>query len=380
MLNHFLKVISGIEKIIITGSNGFLGRNLVLKLANEGNFIYAFSRSKSHPFNHKNVQLIVTDYNDSFEIEKYILESDIFIHTAENPVFGNDKSVYLNNYEFSKRLIDACYKKNSNIQFIYISSIAAIDRKFGDHCNHPIDENSKSFPKSDYGLFKKKVEDYLIVSKLNHLIIRPALVVGEQMRPNSHFSFFIKNILKKKFMFRILWTGSFSIIHIDDLCSAINLLIVKNINNEIFLCGGYQIKYSDFLEKNFEELKFYKFSLLLYFLNLFSPYLPFKLKSMIVGTLTANDQKLQKLTGWKPITNIHESFKSIIIREKSRMDPLFKSNYSTIVTGASSGLGKELSLKLSGLRKKIYLIDKDEKAFRNIKNSFRLCSHTPGSK
>ena len=94
-------------------------------------------------------------------------------------------------------------KKNPLIKFIFLSSIGAVDRDKKDNCSKELNENSVAVPTTDYGKSKLLIEEFLEKSILETISIRPSLVIGEQMRSNSHFSVFSKKIIKKKY-FHIL--------------------------------------------------------------------------------------------------------------------------------------------------------------------------------
>ena len=78
-----------------------------------------------------------------------------------------------------------------------MSSIGAVDRKWGDNCRQILDNESNCYPSSDYGKSKLQSEQIIKDSKLRYTIIRPAMVIGEDMRMESHFSVFIRNSIKK---------------------------------------------------------------------------------------------------------------------------------------------------------------------------------------
>ena len=92
---------------------------------------------------------------------------------------------------------------NACSKFIFLSSIGAVDRDKKDNCSKELNENSVAVPTTDYGKSKLLIEEFLEKSILETISIRPSLVIGEQMRSNSHFSVFSKKIIKKKY-FHIL--------------------------------------------------------------------------------------------------------------------------------------------------------------------------------
>ena len=361
------------KTITISGANGFIGRNFCEYLIKKDFNINALTR-KNFDFHDSKIKNLVIDYNLNDDLINIIRKSDVLIHTAENPVYGNNKKTHFKSHMLTKRLIELCLKHNPKVRFLYISSIGAIDRSSNDDCLLPLNEFSKSYPSSRYGYFKKKTEDMLISSNLNYTIIRPSLVLGDQMREDSHFSFFINQIIKKKILFRFKWIGSFSVIHVEDLSKAIDkILFNKKCFNNLYFCSGEVVNFDDFLNKHFQDLKFISLNFLNLLPNKFLKFLPFSLKSLCLPALVASDSKLQKETKWSPSLKFNLYVKDIISRERNRINPYAFGNFNTLITGAASGLGRELAYKLSPIRNKILLIDKNLEDLQIIKKNLKNC-------
>ena len=134
--------------ILVTGSNGFIGKHMCLHL-------------KRHGFN-------VLGYDiDSKEscLVNYIAQADFIVHLAGiNRPFTTDE-FYDGNTNFTKKVVDLVKESKRNIPIIMSSSIQA-----------ELD--------NDYGKSKKMGEDYLLNSGLPVYVFRLHNVFGKWCKPN----------------------------------------------------------------------------------------------------------------------------------------------------------------------------------------------------
>lgn len=134
-------------KVLITGSNGFVGKNLI-----------------SHLQEIENIDLITYDIEDSFDkIENNINDIDFIFHLAGVNRPQNIEEFYEGNSDLTKRIVDLI--KDKNIPLLVSSSIQA----------------EKD---NDYGKSKKIAEDYIIDNLSNYYIYRLHNVFGKWCKPN----------------------------------------------------------------------------------------------------------------------------------------------------------------------------------------------------
>ena len=150
-------------KVLITGSNGFIGKNLI-----------------SHLQEIENVEIIKYDIEDTFDkIEENIYNINFIFHLAgvNRPV--NNEEFYLGNTDLTKQIVDLI--KDKNIPFLMTSSI------------HAAKDN-------DYGKSKKLAEDYVKENLKNYYIYRLHNVFGKWCKPNynSVIATFCHNIANDK--------------------------------------------------------------------------------------------------------------------------------------------------------------------------------------
>lgn len=136
-------------KVLITGSNGFIGKNLI-----------------SHLNEIKDIEIITFDKDDSFDkIEQQIDSVNFIFHLAGINRPTDNKEFYAGNTDLTKQLIDVI--KGKNIPFIITSSIQAVKD-------------------NDYGKSKKMAEEIVKEYANNNkaYIFRLHNVFGKWCRPN----------------------------------------------------------------------------------------------------------------------------------------------------------------------------------------------------
>jgi len=354
---------------LVTGASGFIGSHCCQILIKKGYTVKAIIRSEDTFLNHLGVDCFVSDlWND--KIYESVLDSvNIIIHCAGDANFGDGLHYIKQNTELTNFILKKIENYNPNLKrFIYISSIGAVDRKWGDNCKKELNENSNCFPSSDYGRSKLEAEEIVKKSTIPFSILRPSMVVGSDMRLNSHFSVFIRSVINNSLFSRVAWPGSFSVVHVDDLVQAIIIISLHPEScNKTYFCAGSKIS----IAESFKYCAPKKWRIgIAWFKVLIGPlllYLPFKIKALLLPALVASDKNLQKI-GWKPKYNGLDTLKGLVKREKSRLSHKNDHGGLTIITGAASGLGRAFFEYLVKYRKQILLIDKDENALDQLKS------------
>lgn len=134
--------------ILVTGSNGFIGKHVVSNLSRLGHKCFCYDISSTIE-----------------ELYSYVKDADFIIHLAGINRPLTKEEFYDGNANLTKRLIDIIKEHNKNIPIIFTSSIqASLD--------------------NDYGKSKKMGEDYLFSSGLPVYIFRLSNVFGKWCRPN----------------------------------------------------------------------------------------------------------------------------------------------------------------------------------------------------
>lgn len=170
-------------KILVTGSNGFIGKNLI-----------------SHLQENKDIEIITFDIEDSFsKIEDSIDSVDFIFHLAGVNRPQTAEEFYEGNSDLTKKIVDLI--KDKDIPIIITSSIQAVKD-------------------NDYGKSKKIAEDYIIENLNNYCIYRLHNVFGKWCRPNynSVVATFCNNIANDLDITINDPNAELNLIYIDDIC------------------------------------------------------------------------------------------------------------------------------------------------------------------
>ncbi|RSJ99690.1 NAD-dependent epimerase/dehydratase family protein [Streptococcus gordonii] len=169
---------------LITGSTGFIGRNLVLKLKQEGRQIKCLVRESSDISNLINigVEFIYGDILSPSTYADAIADVDTVYHLAGNARPNNFSKLkdYEVNIEGTRGLLENIRRYSPSIKkIVIVSSIAATGPS---RDGKPLNELSPMRPITTYGESKKIVEeisrDYYIRFKLPITVVRPPMVYG----------------------------------------------------------------------------------------------------------------------------------------------------------------------------------------------------------
>lgn len=182
-------------KILVTGSNGFIGKNLISNLT-----LY------------KNIEILKFDRSKTLEqLDEYTKECDFVFHLAGVNRVKNSREFTKNNVELTNNLINLLIKNNNKCPVMVSSSIQAE-------------------LENDYGKSKKSVEDLIFnYGKENNVkvfVYRFSNVFGKWCKPNynSVIATWCYNIANDK------------PIKIDDTNKLITLTYIDDVCSELIKC------------------------------------------------------------------------------------------------------------------------------------------------
>jgi len=209
-------------KILMTGANGFVGKNINTLLSNE----YSFE-------------------NYNFK-EPIMINHDVIIHLA-GIAHDFDSKYSLNDYmSVNTDLTIDIYNKflTSNAStFIFLSSIKSVC----DSSNNIITENFICNPKSYYGQSKYLAEKYILDNLDNTkrvIILRPTMIYGPNNRGNLNllYSYINKNLPWVLSNFE----NNRSFCYIENLTFVINEIVLNN----YFKSGVYNVSDNEPISTN----------------------------------------------------------------------------------------------------------------------------------
>ena len=129
--------------MFVTGASGFVGKNICLHFLQKIRRFWADSI--------RNICGGSGSYSRNLatpgEWQDQIKTVDIVVHCAGNPKFGNGHEYYNDNVECTENLLKVSKESISKLEkFIFVSSVAAMDRAFGDDCAVELREGGVEAP------------------------------------------------------------------------------------------------------------------------------------------------------------------------------------------------------------------------------------------
>lgn len=229
------------EKVLITGATGFLGRALVNKFLENGSLVTVLVRNPDKIDNQEvdvhqlNLENIV-ELKDSIVQNNLIDANTTVIHCAAvlGAAQASQKTYKEINTDASFALFEVSNQLNAK-KFVFISSMGAVG-PIGS-LETPITEEMRGKPRSYYGQSKFEAEQSMInysERKIPLIIIRPPVIFGPGMNPGSGAALLFNGCKRK--VFAIIGRGK----------NYINLAYIDNLVDGIIVCAnnvdsGYEI-------------------------------------------------------------------------------------------------------------------------------------------
>ena len=200
-----------LQKIIITGSTGFVGVNLMKHLATKSFQVKALNlRNKKW----------------KMEIDT---ECSVIIHLAgkahDLKKVSNPQEYYEANFELTKQVFDSFLLSEASV-FIFMSSVKAT----ADEVEGILTEDTIPNPKTHYGISKLQAENYIINQKLTEekriYILRPCMIHGPGNKGNLNLLY---SVVKKGFPWPLAsFENQRSFLSIENLCFVIQEILNRN--------------------------------------------------------------------------------------------------------------------------------------------------------
>lgn len=196
------------QRIMMTGSSGFIGLNLIQHLS-----------SQAYQIDKLNLRNNFWQSNIGFEYNA-IIHLAGKAHDLKN--VANPDEYYKVNYELTKQLFDIFLESSASV-FVFMSSVKAV----ADAAVCVLTEEFEANPQTHYGLSKYKAEKYILSKKLpvgkRLYILRPCMIHGPDNKGNL-------NLLYKLVSKGIPWPlGAFenkrSFCSIDNVCFVVNEIL-----------------------------------------------------------------------------------------------------------------------------------------------------------
>ncbi len=223
-------------KILITGSNGFLGQHLSLYLSQKQFRVIAASRGNNRLITENNFLYVSVDCTQENDVLNVVVkhQPNVIIHNAAmskpNECHDNPAECVRQNILATQNLILAAKAVNS--YFIYVST----DFVFGE--NGPNSENNVTGPLNVYGNSKLIAERLVETSGLSAAIMRPSFIYGPILAGMSPtFIHWIQQSLIEKKSIKVVNDQMRTPTYVYDICEGIYRMIHQKFEGTIHLAG-----------------------------------------------------------------------------------------------------------------------------------------------
>lgn len=235
------------ERILITGGAGSMGKELSFILAEKGYKIRVFDIPQANftGLKEKGIEIFEGDITDKENVNKSLKDVDTVIHLAAilPPQSEDNKELAVKvNVDGTKNLVDAIKNNGNEARLIFSSSVAT----YGDTTDlePPVTVDTKQRPNTNYSETKVKCEKYILDSNIDYTILRISGVVIAALLDPPEWPFTADQRVELVFK--------------DDVVSALVAAVeVKKSTNKILIVAGgktWQMKGHEFVEEFFKIL------------------------------------------------------------------------------------------------------------------------------
>lgn len=305
-------------KVLLTGSNGFLGQYLSQFLAEKGYSVLAHTR-KAQIFDHPNIRNINFDLNDNLD-NIDLNQVEVIIHcagrahimheTAVSPLEAYRQTNVQGTLNLAQKAVQSGVKR-----FIYLSSIKVNGEQTTTQAFCPNDDVHTDDP---YGLSKYEAEQALLAlsqrTGLEVVVIRPVLIYGPKVKANFKS---MVNLASKKFPLPIgCLDNKRSMVSVYNLADLIHTCMKHpNANCEVFLASDQD---DISVKQLFEKLAKYQNNQLLMLpvpkslINFLASLVGKKaVASRLCSELVVDTTKNTQLLGWTAPYNVDTSLEKM---------------------------------------------------------------------
>lgn len=185
------------EKVLVTGANGFIGSHLVRELLDRGYEVRGLVRPTSDVRSLEGlpIRLFLGDVREPETLVTPMQGVHYVYHLAAKLMVNSREDFLQTNTEGTKHMLEAAkkYAADSLKRFLLVSSQAGVGPGTD---TTPLDETAPMKPVSWYGQSKKEAEEAAHSSGLPVTIVRPSAVYGEREKDISQVFSAIENHLQ----------------------------------------------------------------------------------------------------------------------------------------------------------------------------------------
>ncbi|WP_312337509.1 SDR family oxidoreductase [Sphingobacterium sp.] len=239
------------KKVLVTGSNGFLGQKVVDLLAKKEQYdVIAISKGPNRNPNQVDYAFFQVDLSDRTKLTDFLAEHtfDAIVHTAAvtsvEACEADQVACQILNVDLVEYL--ASYCKAHQSQLIHLSTDFVFDGKKGTTYN----ELDAANPQSEYGKSKYASEQVIVQSNCHYVILRTILVYGINADPNrSNLVLWAKSKLSKNEPIKVVNDQWRMPTFVDDLAYACQLAIDREAQGIFHISGSELMSISEAVYK-----------------------------------------------------------------------------------------------------------------------------------
>lgn len=216
--------------VFLTGASGFVGQAVVSSLLarlSSADRMYVLVRRTFSISDDRIIEL----RGDLAKLDQFaedIRKAHYIIHVAGEARLCGAHDFISSNVDPTRKLLELASRGGACQRFIYVSSIAAMDRAPHDRCERPLTVTSACLPRTKYGRSKLMAEECVIKSGVPFTIFRPGFIFGPGMRDDSHLRRFSGYIRRGVPLDRLDFPGRISLVHVSDLADAITRCLIAD--------------------------------------------------------------------------------------------------------------------------------------------------------
>lgn len=281
------------EKILVTGSTGFIGSHLVSFLLNKKYSVVGFNST----------------HGDIASVKLNLPDIDRVIHLAGRsfvPESWKHPEEFMRvNVEGTRNILEYCRKRNTPL--LFMSSYV-----YGNPVRLPIDESHPVQPPNPYAQSKREAEllclHYAEKYDLPVTILRPFNIFGKGQPEHFLISKIIRQSLDVSYdhieLMDLIPRRDY--LYVDDMIGAIFLLLQKRSKGIFNIGSGYSLSVQEIADIILRKTKSKKKIISLH-----------ESRPNEIPDVVADISKICQETGWKPSTSFERGIEHVLAAEKN---------------------------------------------------------------
>jgi len=216
-------------KILLTGADGFIGKNFLENTTS--NSIYTVSRSTV--VSDKIYQNYTGDLSDENFIKEIAIEKfDVIIHAAWSGLPNRTENFNLLNFNMYRNMISTL-SESGETKHIFLGSCLEYGKN-----NGKVHENTQGTEIDKFGQTKLNLLKYIESSRINYNWLRLFYVFGPYQHANSLVRSMQRDIYHDRKIVISNPSKAHDFIYVKDVISLIDKLLDNNLINGVYNCGN----------------------------------------------------------------------------------------------------------------------------------------------